>query len=92
MVIEHDLVDVEVCRRKDHWKSEHYYLGDEVFFASIDFRLPIAEIYERVVNEDMHDYLQSLLEKNNFNGMVFFGNILYECSFRFSFDCWFCII
>jgi len=60
VIIEQDLVDVEVCRRKNHWRSEHYYLGDEVFFESIDFRLPVAEIYERVINDDMQVYLQSL--------------------------------
>ena len=60
VVIEQDFVDVEVCRKKDHWKSEHYYLGDEVFFESIDFRLPVVEIYERVVNDDMQVFLQSL--------------------------------
>jgi len=61
VVIEQDFVDVEVCRKKDHWKSEHYYLGDEVFFESIDFRLPVVEIYERVVNDDMQFYVQSLM-------------------------------
>ena len=60
VIIEQDLVDVEVCRRKNHWRSEHYYLGDEVFFESIDFRLSVVEIYERVINDDMQVYLQSL--------------------------------
>ncbi len=63
VLIEQDIVDIEVCRRHNHWQSEHYYLGDEVFFESIDFRLPVAEIYERVVNEDMQVYLQSLTEQ-----------------------------
>jgi len=60
VVIEQDVVDIEVCRRKNHWRSEHFYLGDEVFFESIDFHLPVAEIYERVVNEDMQVYRQLL--------------------------------
>jgi len=60
VIIEQDLVDVEVCRRKNHWRSEHYYLGDEVFFESIDFRLSVVEIYERVINDDMQVNLQSL--------------------------------
>jgi len=60
VVIEQDVVDIEVCRRKNHWQSEHFYLGDEVFFESIDCRVPVAEIYDRVVNSDMNDYLQSL--------------------------------
>jgi len=60
VLIEQDFVDVEVCRRNNHWQSEHFYLGSEVFFESIDFRLSVAEIYERVVNEDMRVYLKSL--------------------------------
>jgi len=60
VVIGQDVVDVEVCRRNNHWQSEHFYLGDEVFFESIDCRVPVAEIYDRVVNSDMNDYLQSL--------------------------------
>jgi len=31
VVIEQDIVDIEVCRRKKHWQSEHYYLGDEFY-------------------------------------------------------------
>ena len=60
IVIEQDIVDIEVCRRKNHWQSEHFYLGDEVFFEVIDLRLSVAEIYDRVENADMQAYLQSL--------------------------------
>jgi len=60
VVIEQDLVDVEVCRRKNHWQSEHYYLGDEVIFEAIDFHLSVAEIYERVDNLDMKNYINQL--------------------------------
>jgi len=58
IVVEQDLVDIEVCRRKNHWQSEHFYLGDKVFFAAIDLHLPVAEIYDRVVNADMQSYVQ----------------------------------
>jgi len=60
IVVEQDLVDIEVCRRKNHWQSEHYYLGDNVFFAAIDLQLPVTEIYDRVVNTDMLGYLQRI--------------------------------
>ncbi|MDX2505218.1 MAG: Uma2 family endonuclease [Gammaproteobacteria bacterium] len=60
IVIEQDLVDIEVCRRKNHWQSEHYYLGDEVFFESINLTLSVADIYDRVVNSDMKQYLENL--------------------------------
>lgn len=62
VVIEQDIVDVEVCRRNNHWQSEHYFLGDEVYFESIDLRLPVAMIYERVENEDVLTYLRTLQE------------------------------
>jgi Uma2 family endonuclease len=64
VVIEQDFVDIEVCRRNRHWQSERYFLGDEVYFESIDVRLPVSTIYERVENEDMLDYLRTLQESS----------------------------
>ena len=32
VLIEQDFVDIEICRRSLGWKSEHYFLGDTVFF------------------------------------------------------------
>jgi len=58
VLIEQDLVDVEVCRRGNHWQPEHYFLGDEVYFASIGLSVPTEEIYARVANEDMADFLK----------------------------------
>lgn len=58
VVIEQDIVDMELCRRKNHWQSEHYYLGDDVFFESIDLHLSVVDIYDRVVNGDMDSYFQ----------------------------------
>lgn len=62
VVIEQDVVDIEVCRRSHHWQPEHFYLGDEVYFAAIDLRLPATEIYERVTNEDVLCYWQTRQE------------------------------
>jgi len=56
VLIEQDLVDVELCRRANHWQPEHYYLGDTVYFAAIDLYLPVEAIYARVVNPDMQDF------------------------------------
>lgn len=64
VVIEQDVVDIEVCCLNRHWQSEHYFLGDEVYFESIDLHLPVASIYERVENEDVLNYLQSLQENS----------------------------
>ncbi|MCI5134528.1 MAG: Uma2 family endonuclease [Candidatus Electrothrix sp. AW2] len=56
VLIEQEFVDVEVCRRSKHWWPEHYYLGDAVHFATIDLTLPVADIYARVMNDDMQAY------------------------------------
>ncbi|GAB4268387.1 MAG: Uma2 family endonuclease [Methylomicrobium sp.] len=58
IVIEQDIVDVEICRRNKHWQSEYYFMGDELYLESIDYRLAVETIYERVENEDVLNYLQ----------------------------------
>lgn len=57
VLIEQDFVEIEICRRSNDWRSEHYYLGDEVYFAALDLRLSVAMIYARVVNDDMREFL-----------------------------------
>lgn len=57
VLIEQDIVDVEVCRRSEGWVSNHYFLGDEVPLLSVDLTVSVAEIYERVENEDLHQYV-----------------------------------
>lgn len=58
VLIEQDFVEVEVSRRSLGWDSHHYFLDDEVFFKSLDLKVPVAEIYRRVDNEDMREFLQ----------------------------------
>ncbi len=58
VMIEQDYVDVEICRRKNNWVSEHFYLGDELTFESLDLSLSVEAIYQKVKNEDMLQYLQ----------------------------------
>ena len=58
VLIEQDFVDIEVVRRKDDWGSKHYFLGDDITFESIDLTLPVEEIYHRVNNEDMTEFLK----------------------------------
>ncbi|MCX7066303.1 MAG: Uma2 family endonuclease [Methylococcales bacterium] len=59
VLIEQDFVDVEVCRRSSGWVSNHYFLGDDVWFESLDFNLAVEEIYRWVENEDMAAFLQA---------------------------------
>ncbi len=58
VLIEQNFIDIEISRRSLGWKSEHYFLGDDVFFESLDLKLAVSEIYSRVDNEDMQDFLR----------------------------------
>ncbi|NOQ13321.1 MAG: Uma2 family endonuclease [Methyloprofundus sp.] len=57
ILIEQDIVDIEVIRRSEGWLSKHYFLGDEVHFKSIDLTLTVEEIYHRVQNEEMLEFM-----------------------------------
>jgi Uma2 family endonuclease len=57
VLIEQDLVDIEVVRLSDDWRSKHYYMGDQITFDSIGLTLPVEEIYLRVQNQDVVEYL-----------------------------------
>ena len=63
VLIEQDFVDVEVLRKENDWRSNHYFLGDEIHFASIGFTISVEDIYERVNNEDMVKFLQVKTEE-----------------------------
>ena len=59
ILIEQDFVDVEVCRRKDGWQSTHYFLGGEFTLNSIGLTIKVEDLYQRVKNEDVSDYLKA---------------------------------
>jgi len=63
VLIEQDFVDIEVFRKKDNWFPQHYFLGEEVTFESIDLTLTVEEIYHRVNNEDMVEFLNNKNEQ-----------------------------
>ncbi|MGN7610918.1 Uma2 family endonuclease [Magnetococcales bacterium HHB-1] len=63
VLIEQDFVDVEILRRTNGWRSEHFYLGDRITFESIDLTLSVEEIYARVDNKDMRTFLASKEEE-----------------------------
>jgi len=60
VLIEQDFVDVEVCRRSEGWVSRHYFMGDNVTFESVGLSLAVADIYQRVDNEDVISFVNSL--------------------------------
>jgi len=57
VIIEQDFVEIEVVRRSEAWVRKNYFLDDSLTFESIDLTLSVAEIYHRVNNEDMCDFL-----------------------------------
>ena len=57
LLVEQDFVEIELLRRRTGWKAEHYFLGDSIVFESIGLQLTVAEIYERVTNDDMNEWL-----------------------------------
>lgn len=58
VLIEQDFVKIEVMRRSDDWRSATYLLGDSVTFESIGLTVAVEDIYERVQNEDIIEWLQ----------------------------------
>lgn len=59
VLIEQDFVDVEVFGRKNNWIPKHYFLGEDVTFEAIGLTLSVEEIYHRVNNEDMTEFLNN---------------------------------
>ena len=58
MLVEQDFVEVEFWRRHgQHWELSVYYLGDSITFDSISLTLTVEEIYDRVDNEEMTEWL-----------------------------------
>jgi len=57
VLIEQDIVDIEICRRGEGWVSNHYFLGDQVAFESIDLTIDVAELYARVENDDVKSFM-----------------------------------
>ncbi len=62
VLIEQDIADVEVVRRLEGWQSKHYFLDDDITFESIDLTLSVEEIYLRVHNNEVIDFLSKKSE------------------------------
>lgn len=57
VLIEQDIADVTVLRRREGWLPKHYFLGDDITFEAIGLTLPVEDIYRRVQNQDVTAYL-----------------------------------
>jgi len=65
VLIEQDSVEIEILRRKTGWQPEYYFLGDSLSFESIALILTVEEIYDRVKNTDITEWLtKKALEEN----------------------------
>jgi len=62
VLIEQDRVEIEVFRQSQGWQSTYYYIDDEITFSSIDLTLPVLELYQRVENEDMREFMAKQIE------------------------------
>lgn len=62
VLIQQDFVDIQVIRRSEVWLPKHYFLGDEITFESIGLTVLVEDIYHRVQNDDMVEFLNSKAE------------------------------
>jgi Uma2 family endonuclease len=58
VLIDEGHVEVKVCKRSANWSSAHYFLGDSLSLESIDLTVTVSDLYQRVNNEDMQEFLQ----------------------------------
>jgi Uma2 family endonuclease len=61
VLIEQTIGEIQVFRKREHWQSFYYYLGDTITFDSLGVTVLVEDIYYQVNNEDVLAFLQ---EKN----------------------------
>lgn len=59
VLIEQDFVEITVFRKSQNWQTNCYFIDDEITFESIDLTLPVLDIYKRVDNEEMREFLNA---------------------------------
>lgn len=59
VLIEQDVADITVLRRSDGWVPKHYFLGDSISFEAIGLTLAVEDIYRRVQNQDVVEFLNA---------------------------------
>lgn len=62
VLIEQERVEIEVFRKAENWNPTYYYIDDEITFISIDLTLSVVDIYQRVDNEEMQNFIKALNE------------------------------
>ena len=51
--------------RESEIKPEYYYLGQDITFESVGITVSVQDIYQRVNNEDVVNYLRGLQEESH---------------------------
>lgn len=74
VLVEQEIVRVTVLRKMNGWKPEEYSFGDSITFESIAMTLPVEEIYDRVDNQEMREWLSQ--------NRVYENNVVAEGSFE----------
>lgn len=67
ILIEQDFVEIERWYRADdkHWEQTVHYLGYDICFSSIGLTVAVEDIYKRVKNEDMIEWLEKKAQQQN---------------------------
>lgn len=64
ILIEQDKAEIQVLRRSQGWQPDYYFLGDEFTLESVDLTVSVEDMYDRVQNSDVTEWLekQALIE------------------------------
>lgn len=73
VLIDQTIAEIEIFRKKEHWQSFYYYLGDAIAFESLGVTVLVEDIYYQVNNDDVLAFLQeknqAALEKTDSNSV-----------------------
>ena len=64
MLIEQDFVEIQLLRRRNNWRLESYYLGQTITLESVGTMLPVEDIYHKVNNNDVREWLAAKTNQN----------------------------
>jgi Uma2 family endonuclease len=57
ILVEQSSVRIEIQRRRTNWAIEKYFLGDSITLESIGLTLTVEDIYDRIDNEEMQEWV-----------------------------------
>jgi len=63
VMVEQNSASIDVLRKSEGWIPRNYIIGENIHFESIDLLLSVEEIYHRVKNEDMIEFLKTKNEQ-----------------------------